>query len=337
MSVLDFPTSPTNGQYYNGFIWNSSNETWDSAFAPRAATIPLAGTNVIINGAMDIWQRGTSFTNIANETFHADRWKQNGDGSGATKTWSQGFFTPGDAPTSDVPGTFYLRFAQTVAGTGATYTNPFKQPIENVRTFAGQTVALSFWARADATRTITPNFQQSFGSGGSASVFATGTAVTLTTSWTRYTQTFNIPSIAGKTINSNNFLELYFTVANNTVQTIDLWGVQLESGAAATEFRRNAPSIQAELAACQRYYFNSENVNMDLFIANASDLFRRANPTFPVPLRRTPSPSDMSVTLTGGSTLNIDGLSKTNVRVFTSVGNTTGGAYINSYTVNVEL
>lgn len=264
MSVLDFPTSPTNGQYYGGYIWNSSNETWDSAYAPRAATIPITSPNYIINAAFDINQRNFTST-TANATYGHDRWKL--VAVGGTTTYSNQTFAAGT-----VLGGYEAKNYARIVTTGQTGNGPasaLRQFIESVRTLAGQTVTVSFWAKAaSGTPSVAVAFAQGFGTGGSAGVDTHFGKVTLSTSWTRYTVTGTIPNISGKTIvEPNDSLILWLAVSagsdwNSVVDglgiqsnTFDFWGVQVEVGAAPTEFRRNAPSIQAELAACQRYYW----------------------------------------------------------------------------------
>ena len=163
---------------------------------------PLAGfRNAIINGNFDIWQRGTSFTNPAAFTgYTADRWVPFYDGSGATRTLSRQTFTVGQ---TDVPGepTYFLRWNHSVAGSGATY-NVLGQNIESVRTFAGQQVTLSFYAKATSTITLAfLGLLQIFGTGGSPSstvATAASSPPTITTSWAKYTFVFNVPSISGK-------------------------------------------------------------------------------------------------------------------------------------------
>lgn len=285
-------TSPLEGQltwledvnkytYYNGTAWTD--------------LVSTNGANAIINGAFDIWQRGTTFSSPSTDAFSADRFAWSGDGSGATRTISQQTFTPGTAPVSGYESAYFLRYAQTVAGTGATYLNILKQRIEDVRTLAGQTVTVSFWAKADATRTITPNLLQWFGSGGSSYVTAAGSAITLTTSWVRYSQTYTLGSMSGKTIGTGNYLELYVTGAVNTAQTIDIWGVQLEAGTVATPFKRSSPTLQAELAACQRYYWRQTSANAsDTYYGFATGFANSTtsawiSPFFPVPMRVAPS------------------------------------------------
>lgn len=228
-------------EVYNGSSWTS--------------VAPATGFgNAIINGAFDFWQRGTSFTYTGGYPYTADRWRFSSDGSGATKTITQQTFTPGAAPVAGYESAYFLRFNQSVAGSGGTY-SVIEQLVEDVRTFAGQTVTMSFWAKADAARTIKAGLSyQIFGSGGSSNVSQALTNVTLTTSWARYSVTVSVPSISGKTIGTGSFTIWGFELPLNTTQTIDIWGVQLEAGSSATAFKRNAPSIQGELAACQRYY-----------------------------------------------------------------------------------
>jgi hypothetical protein len=213
-----------------------------------------AGKNKTINGDFGIWQRGTSFSNPSSSAYTADRWQVSHNGTGATRTISQQTFTPGTAPVAGYEGTFFYRYAMSVVGSGNTY-QLIQQPVEDVRTFAGQTVTLSFWAKAGGSATIQTDFDQYFGSGGSADVYSAQASHSVTTSWTRFSQTITLASISGKTIGTGSFLAFRILPAAATTITLDIWGVQLEAGSVATAFQTATGTIQGELAACQRYYY----------------------------------------------------------------------------------
>jgi hypothetical protein len=250
--------------------------------------------NAIINGAFDIWQRDTSSTTAGYTT--ADRWRSAWNGTGV-RTISRQSFALGAAPVAGYEYSYFYRFAQSTAGTGGTFNNFAVQPIESVRTFAGQVVTVSFWAKADATRSVIPIFEQYFGTGGSPSavVTSTGSGISVTTSWARYSQTFTLTSISGKTIGTSGTDALIFTLQsalNNATHTIDIFGVQIEGGYVATPFRRHAPSLQGELAACQRYYYRRTAAASDGALAtgfSSSGTAANVLVTFPVEMRATPS------------------------------------------------
>jgi hypothetical protein len=207
-----------------------------------------AGKNKIINGAFDNWQRGTSFT-LTNEAYTSDRFKTQTDKTG---TMSRQTFTPGTAPVAGYEGQYYLRSA--LNAVGSYYL--LNQPIENVQTFAGQTITLSFWARVSSgTATNAPDIIQNFGSGGSASVTTTPSGQTITTDWQRFSTSVAIPSITGKTIGTGSSLDIrVIRFVSASAATIDIWGVQVEAGSVATAFQTATGTIQGELAACEFYY-----------------------------------------------------------------------------------
>ncbi len=216
---------------------------------------PLAGfRNRIINGNFDIWQRGTSFSNPADGVYTADRWVIFYNGSGATRTVSQQIFNPGS--TEAAPGSLsFLRHAQTVAGSGGTYNN-VNQRMEGVRTYGGQTVTLSFYARGTSASLTLPMIQlrQNFGAGGSAAVstIVASNVVIAGSTFARYTYTVTLPSITGKTVGTSAFLELIFNLPVNNTFSLDIASVQLEPGPVATPFEQRPQGT--ELALCQRYY-----------------------------------------------------------------------------------
>jgi hypothetical protein len=219
------------------------------------------GRNAIINGAFEINQRNFS-SQLNFSGFGPDRFIIVG-ADGATASIQE--FAPGDTPGQFQSPNFFrfVTSGQTLASARA----DIQQRIEDVRTFAGQTVTLSFYAKAaSGAPKIAPYLFQNFGSGGSSAVNIIPAQITIGTSWNKYSTTFTIPSITGKTIGANSTLvvQLWVSAGSNfnsqtnslgiQSNTFDIWGVQLEAGPTATPFRRNTNSIQGELAACQRYY-----------------------------------------------------------------------------------
>ena len=243
----------------------NSSQTTGLAYTNNFA----AGKNKIINGDFGVNQR--SFTSSTSNGYMFDRFSAYV--SDGTVTNSAQTFTLGTAPVTGYEGKNYLRNI-TTGQTLTTAASNFSQPIESVRTFAGQTVTISFWAMAaSGTPKVAVEFQQQFGTGGSPST-AVGVyagQVTLSTSWTRYSLTVAIPSIAGKTLGTSDdgALQLVFWTSAGTsfnsrtgslgIQsgTFSFWGVQVEAGSVATAFQTATGTVQGELAACQRYYWRT--------------------------------------------------------------------------------
>ena len=260
-----FPNSPVVGQVFSSggrsWVWNGS--TWDS---PRTDNPPLAipTGNAIINGGFDIWQRGTSGFTGTSYNYGADRWLMVRAGFAAGMTVSR--------QAAGLTGFDYcLRLQRSSGNTGTGDINIF-QAFESVDSvpFAGKTVTLSFYARAGANYSapgsvLISTIHRGTGIDQAATNMSyawtggvgTVQSNTITTSWARYTQTFTIPSNATQLGVAFSSGALAGTAG--AADFVEITGVQFEAGAVATPFRRNTPSIQAELAACQRYYEKSYN------------------------------------------------------------------------------
>ena len=220
--------------------------------AKLADSAYLANRNRIINGNFDLWQRGTSFTGVTATGYQADRWEVQ-PAAGCTMTITRQAFTAGQ---TDVPyePTYFLRTDITTAGSANA---EISQKIEDVRTFAGQTVIASFYAKSTAgTQTLGCRFHQDFGSGGSTRVTTGISSKVLTSSWQKFSFTLTLGSVSGKTIGSNSWLGFNFYWPNSdTANDVDLAQVQVEAGSTVTPFEHKG--IGQEIADCRRYYEKS--------------------------------------------------------------------------------
>ena len=265
----------------------------DSATSTGLNYIPnTAGAkNGLINSAFDVSQRGATITGIAaDNTYTADRWyvTRGGNLDYALKTVAGG----------NNPPTSFDAYGQYINQSAA---NPFITVQQTLETkdsirFAGITATLSFWARATANTAKSKSITASIGYNTTANtkintLVGTTTFTTLfgtaSTDWTFCTLTVAVPSTA-KTVGAYFIQDPAGGLAVG--DGFEITGVQLERSAVVTGFQRNAGTIQGELAACQRYYFDSRDGSNQPFsgYSNSTD-YLLANVRYPVTMRTTPS------------------------------------------------
>lgn len=246
----------------------------------------LAGLrNKIINGAMEVAQRGTSFTVTTGTSavYSLDRWTRVSVTS-AVLTVTQA----ADGPSSDLTLPYSLRCTVATADptVGATEYSVIAQKIEgySARDLVGNTFTLSFWVRSAkiGTHCVTfyngsyPSIDQSYvaeyaiaaantweykevtviGGLPTAGTWDWTNGAGLTVGWTLYCGTNR--QIAAGSWNSSSW-GLGTASQVNVLDTIGnifaITGTQLEIGSQVTPFEHRP--FGTELALCQRYYEKS--------------------------------------------------------------------------------
>lgn len=289
-----------------------------------------AGKNKIINSAMQVWQRGTTALAAATSSttgFTADRWQLYRGGYTANFTGSRQL----TADTINLPNIQYgLRLQRTAGDTSVQFIR-IVQTLETANSIplAGKTVTLSFYAKKGA------NFSQStstlsvivdYGTGTDQNYitgFTGNTSLgssnpTLTTTYQRFTTSFTIPTTATQLAVVIGYTPVGTAGANDW---FEITGVQLEASSVASAFSTNGATLQAELAACQRYYYRISPVSTQKSF-NLGQAYSTTNALglipFPVEMRTSPTALEQTGTAAnyGLSTSNLTFNDCTAVPVF---------------------
>tara|TARA_R110000765_G_scaffold174494_1_gene279088 strand:+ start:298 stop:1404 length:1107 start_codon:yes stop_codon:yes gene_type:complete len=239
--------------------------------------------NIIINGAMQVAQRGTSTTGVgtADGYFACDRWNygQGGVSQAGRQTISQSTDTPDEFKNS-------LKLDCTTADTSIAAGEAIiiRQRIEGQDlaqlkkgTSDAETVTVSFYAKANGNFNYVVELEDVTNTRHIAHLFS------VTSSWQRFTVTFAGDTSGALTLDTASRFALNFwlhggatytggtlqttwagvTAANraagissfnsSTDNTFFITGVQMEVGSVATPFEHR--SFGEELALCQRYFY----------------------------------------------------------------------------------
>ena len=229
--------------FVGGVTVTSGNLTGISSVSTTNLTVngnayPNAGSlnnrNLIINGGMQVWQRGTSYTPSANQYGGVDRWYN----TNTPYTFTRATNTLGG------PCAYMLTLSGGASDSRLRYIIELPNSGSSAPFIVGSSWTFSFYCSVDFSGIeFTVQWKDS-NNGSATGASTTGTFTQIETN--RYAATFSI-----NTANDGK-AGLAFTLNNGFVFTGSLTGVQLEQGTVATPFEHR--SYGQELALCQRYY-----------------------------------------------------------------------------------
>lgn len=215
--------------------------------------------NPILNSSFNVWQRGTSVAGVTAINYTADRWI--GFRSGFTMSRQ----VTGD--TTNLPNIQYCARVQRDSGTSGTSAVIFSQSLETINSipYAGKQVTFSYYARKGAnfsstSDTLTAQVYSGTGTdqtqvgGYTGQATPINTGATLTTTWQRFTTTGTIAATATELSINFSYTPVGTAGANDY---FEVTGVMLEVGSQASPYTPATSTYATELAACQRYYYDS--------------------------------------------------------------------------------
>jgi hypothetical protein len=339
-------------------LWLYDGSNWVNVLGSDIGAQALTNRNVIINGAMQIAQRGTSTASITLGGYYtADRFAQTLSNLG---TWTQS--VENDAPTgSGFRKSLKVLCTTADASPAAGDITTITQLIEgqNVQQFAKGTssakqFSVSFWVKSNVTGTYIVNL---YDVDNTRSVSASYT-ISASATWEKKTITFPADTTGAFDNDNGGSLYCFFTLGagsnftsgtlNTTWQsatdanrmvgqtnlaaaTNNYWqitGVQLEAGAVATPFEFEDYGVT--LAKCQRYFYAVRGYSILYHaVGDTSTNCRGGIIATPVTMRAVP-------TLTQKGTLNLlnSNLADRGVSSFDNIGFFPGGVGFNTVSVN---
>jgi hypothetical protein len=256
----------TNGQVLTADSTAATGLAWATA---SSGSTNMAGKNGVINSNFSVWQRGTSVSVAASTVaYTADRLSLSTAASQASTVSRQ---VTGD--TTNLPNIQYCARIQRNSGqtgTGTMYLANSFETIDSIP-FTGKAVTVSFYARKGANYSPTASAlnlylwngtgtDQNVNTGYTGANVVGSVTATLTTTWQRFTFTATVPT------NSTEIALQYQSVPTGTAGVNDYYeitGIQVEIASSATAYSPNTSTYQAELAACQRYYWRFTNTTVN--------------------------------------------------------------------------